>query len=147
LTKPSIALISPMLRPSLPPGSPGCSVDGSPGEPAILPSDANLGVGEAAAICLAAALGHRVPHARGDEPTSASLPAGKQRMVSMGRLFNSRAEIFMPNSVGDLGVHRIQENRASQGLRRLLDHDGVIFRVCGLPNVKLHQRASRGRTN
>ena len=35
-------------------------VDGSPGEPAILPSDANLGVGEAAAICLAAALGHGV---------------------------------------------------------------------------------------
>jgi len=29
-------------------------VDGSPGDPAILPSDVNLGVGEAAAICLAA---------------------------------------------------------------------------------------------
>ena len=35
-------------------------VDGSHGDPEILPSDTNLGVGEAAAICLAAALGHGV---------------------------------------------------------------------------------------
>lgn len=35
-------------------------VDGSAADPAILPPDTNLGVGEAAAICLAAALGHGV---------------------------------------------------------------------------------------